>query len=346
MFTGRVAVVGAGGPVVAAFLARGIESVGAERLVVVDSVAPTAPTTEFRHASGPAAIAGAITGCDTVVYFGLDAPCGPDTATRAGASPEAPDIVDAVSAALAARSTPTRLVVVSSAQTYGAWANNPVPLTEAAPLRPNEDAPDAARLAEIERRLRPRADSAGPDVAVLRAATVLGPGVWAESCAALLDAGRVGPVGGRPVRQFVHVDDLAAAAWHCLEFGLSGVYNVASDGWLTPEEVDAMARRRAPSVRLRPDEYRRWLELRRPGSQKVGAAELARHMYPCVVATTRIAASGFRPAHTNAEVLGSGLDAAARWHTQVRRARRAARAPIGVGAAVVVGALWAARRRH
>lgn len=341
MFTGRVAVVGAGGPVAAAFVARGVESVGAERIVLVDFVAPASPAMQFRHAEGLADVARAVGDCDAVVYFGLEAPCGADAATRAGASPVGPDAVDAIATTLATRTSPTRLVVVSSSQVYGAWANNPVPITEAAPLRPNEDAPDIARLAEIERRL-----DADPGVVVLRAATVLGSGVGARSCAELLDSGRVGPAGGRPVRQFVHVDDLAAAVWHCLEFGLAGVFNVASDGWVTPDEIDAMARRSAPAVALRPDEFRRWLELRRAGSQRVGAAELARRLHPCVVATSRIAGQGFRATRTNAEVVRAGLDAAEEWHTQVKRARRAVRTPIVVGAAAVVGALLVARRRQ
>lgn len=347
MFSGRVAVVGAGGPVAAAVLARGLEAVGAERLVVVDSVAPGVPVTEFRHATGPDAVAAATGGCETVVYVGIEAPSGPDAATRAGAAPESADVACAIAATLRARSDPAALVVVSSTQVYGAWANNPVPLTESSPLRPNEDAPDVARLAEIERRLGHAATSSQHvRAAVLRAAPVLGPGVPAESCAELLGPGRVVPAGTRPVRQFAHVDDVAAAAWHCVEFGLAGAYNVASEGWLTPEEIDAMARRPRPVLRLRPDEYRRWLGLVRPGRGEVGSAELARHSHPCVAATTRIAATGFRPAHTNAETLRVGLDAVADWQAQVKRSRRAGRTPIAVGAAAAVGAMWLARRRH
>ncbi|MBX7161594.1 MAG: NAD-dependent epimerase/dehydratase family protein, partial [Acidimicrobiia bacterium] len=266
---------------------------------------------------------------------------------RAGAAPDAPVVVDAIVAALRERPRSTRLVLVSSVQVYGAWAISPVPVTESAPLRPNEDAPDVARLAEIERRLRAWGDGAsGVAVAVLRVATVLGPGVWDESCAELLEQGRVGVVGDRPVRQFVHVDDVAAAAWHCVEFGLEGVYNVASEGWLTAEEIDAMARRRGPVVKLRPDEYRRWLELVRPGAGSVGAARVARDIHPCVVSTTRISGRGFRPAHTNSEALRVGLDAAARWQANVKRSRRAVRAPLAIGTAVLLGALWMSRRRH
>ena len=43
------------------------------------------------------------------------------------------------------------VVLMSSATAYGAWANNPVPLTEDAPLRPNPDLDFAVRAAERER---------------------------------------------------------------------------------------------------------------------------------------------------------------------------------------------------
>lgn len=344
MFSGRVAVVGVGGPLATAFVRAGLETVGPERLVQVDTVAHASPATEFRHAGHAGDVARAVEGCDAVVYFGIDAPAGPDAATRAGAAPEGPDTVAAVVAALASRADRARLVVVSSAKLYGAWPNNPVPLTEAAAVRPNEGAPDLARLAEIERRLVDL-ETPAVDLAVLRAAEVLGPGVGPESSAELLAAGRIGVSGGRPVRQFLHVDDLAAAAWHCIEFGLTGVFNVASEGWVTADEIDAMAHRRPPALELRPDEYRRWLDLARRGSGGAGEAEVARDMYPCVVATTRLAGRGFRSEHTNGEVLRCGLDAAAHWRKQVRRSRRALRLPLAVGAGVL-GALWVTRRRH
>ena len=46
---------------------------------------------------------------------------------------------------------PARFVLLSSATVYGAWANNPVPLTEAATLRPNPELEFAVRAAERER---------------------------------------------------------------------------------------------------------------------------------------------------------------------------------------------------
>ena len=68
------------------------------------------------------------------------------------------------------------IVVVSSAMVYGAWPNNPVPLTEDAPLRPNPGVTFATQKAEIERLVAEWADDhPGLPVAVLRPVTVVGP---------------------------------------------------------------------------------------------------------------------------------------------------------------------------
>ena len=44
----------------------------------------------------------------------------------------------------------THLVLVSSAMVYGAWANNPVPMTEDAVLRPDVEFVYARQLATVE----------------------------------------------------------------------------------------------------------------------------------------------------------------------------------------------------
>ncbi|HEY6317279.1 MAG TPA: NAD-dependent epimerase/dehydratase family protein, partial [Acidimicrobiia bacterium] len=82
-----------------------------------------------------------------------------------------------------------KVVRVSSAAVYGAWANNPVPLTEAAPLRPNPGFSPAVQAAEVERLLADwRDDHPGVVVTTLRSAPVLGLG--AERLPARLLLGR------------------------------------------------------------------------------------------------------------------------------------------------------------
>jgi UDP-glucose 4-epimerase len=63
-----------------------------------------------------------------------------------------------------------RIVFPSSAAVYGAWPNNPLPLSETSPTRPNRECPYAAEKLEAER----ICSDAAPTV-VLRICAVLGP---------------------------------------------------------------------------------------------------------------------------------------------------------------------------
>src|SRR5579862_8829823 len=73
--------------------------------------------------------------------------------------------------------TPSGVVLLSSATVYGAWADNPVPITEDAPVRPNPGVNDALRYAERERLVASwSVDHPSVAVAVLRPATVITPG--------------------------------------------------------------------------------------------------------------------------------------------------------------------------
>src|SRR2546421_409710 len=139
----------------------------------------------------------------------------------------------------------SKVVLVSSAAVYGAWPNNPIPLNEDAPLRPNPGFPLGVHKAEVERLLAEWA-LARPAVVttVLRPAFVLG--ARADHAVARLIRARVPlAVGGStaPV-QFVHEDDATEAIALAVERDLPGVYNVAADGWLSREELRALDGRR------------------------------------------------------------------------------------------------------
>jgi UDP-glucose 4-epimerase len=126
-----------------------------------------------------------------------------------------------------------KLVVMSSATVYGAWPNNPVPLNEDAPIRPNRGFPLAVHKAEVERLLAEWGrDNPGAVVTVLRPAFVLGP--RADHVVARMVA-RPAPVvlaGSAAPVQFVHEEDVASALALAVEQDLPGAFNVAADGWL------------------------------------------------------------------------------------------------------------------
>lgn len=194
------------------------------------------------------------------------------------------------------------LVLLSSATVYGAWPNNPVPLTEDAPLRPDPGFAFAVQKAEMERLAGEwRAAHPGSTVALLRAATPVAedhPG-W---LALALRAARAfrGPDDDAPI-QFLHLDDLAAAVVAAVRSALDGAANVAPDGWLTPTEFRELA---GPVSRVR---LPRWIGARAavlgwrlrlapapPGVQPYAAGSW-------VVANDRLRGLGWQPTQLSEE---------------------------------------------
>ena len=142
------------------------------------------------------------------------------------------------------------VVLLSSAMVYGAWPNNPVPLTEDAPLRPDPGFAFVEQVAQVEQMADAwRTAVPGRRVAVLRPALALA----ADGTSSVVRALAAG-LGTRideddPPAQFLHLDDLASAVVLAHEQRLDGVYNVAADGWIPGETVRALAGR-PPRLRL------------------------------------------------------------------------------------------------
>lgn len=238
------------------------------------------------------------------------------------------------------------LVFVSSATVYGAWPDNPVPLSEDAPLRPNPGFEVAVATAEAERLAAEwKEDHPGTVVCVLRPTVCVGPGADLSLARAL--AGTVGfrpAEAARPV-QFLHIDDLASAVLFALRGGLDGAYNVAPDGWVPDETARALAggtARLALPERLSRPLHAAWraLSAARPVP---GVEPYTRH--PWVVANDRLVTAGWRPEHTNEEAYvvageGSKLEISPRRRQEVALGVTAA-----AGAGLVAGIVALLRRR-
>jgi nucleoside-diphosphate-sugar epimerase len=239
-----------------------------------------------------------------------------------------------------------QLVVVSSAMVYGASAANPLPLTEEAPLRPDPGFTYAAERAEVERLAAEwRAEHGQASVAVLRPAVAVNAEFEAWLALSPWSARALRTSGAERASQFLHVDDLASAIDHARRARLDGPFNVAPDGWLSP---DALAELVGPVGRVHlPSGWVPKLRARRDRWRAQGPApETAYTKYPWVVANDRLRATGWEPSLRNEEVYvevdpGGPLALMSPRRRQELSLAGAALAALGL----VGGVVWLVRRR-
>lgn len=239
------------------------------------------------------------------------------------------------------------IVLLSSAMAYGAWPNNPVPLTEDAPLRPDEGFVFARQLAAVEQLVDAwRTRHPGAHVAVLRPV----PAMAAEGTSTLvraLAAGlglRAGEEGAPS--QFLHLDDLASAIVLAVSSSLDGVYNVAPDGAIDPSTLRSLTgsppRPRLPGWAADTLAAIRWRFQR--GPIPPGLRPYTR--WPWLVANDRLKAQGWVPAVTNEQAYVEGTEA--RWWTMLtpKRKQELSLAAMATGLVVVVAVgVWLVRLR-
>jgi nucleoside-diphosphate-sugar epimerase len=283
---------------------------------------------------------------DVVVHLGSG-----DPDARARRRENVTEGVDRTLAEAIARDA-DHLVLVSSAMVYGAWPNNPLPLTEDAILRPDVEFVYARQLAATEAMAdRWRRQRHGRTVTVLRPVVTMAANGTSQLARAL--AAGLGQRFGEedPAAQFLHLDDLAAAVHVAVTKRLDGAFNVAPDGWVAGERVRALSGER-PRIKL-PDRAAevvaalRWRFQR--GPIPPGLRSYTRHSW--LVANDRLKAQGWTPTVTNEQAYVEGTES--KWWTMITPKRRQELALGGmiVGiAAAALGALvairkWAARRR-
>ena len=278
-----------------------------ERIVAVDLVEPPdpGPKVEIRALDlATADLADVSAGVDSIVHLAFTVGQQLDDEDTGRANAAATARVLAAAAAAGVR----HLVVMSSTTVYGAWPTNPVPITEAAPVRPNPELAYAVQKAEIERLCQAfAAEHPGTTVTVVRPAVMVGGGEesWLARSLRATSGLRTG-VGAAPL-QLVHVDDLASAVDLVRRKRLDGPCNVAADGWLDAPAVRALAGAPprlplpAPAAQaLASVGWRLRIAQTPPGLVAYTAA-------PWAVANDRITAAGWVPTHSNEEayVLGT-----------------------------------------
>ncbi len=277
-------------------------------------------------------------GIDVVVHLAGVVDPVPDEALMARVNVEGTRRVLDAAASVGVR----RVVRISSATVYGAWPNNPVPLTEDSPLRPNPHFSPAVQGAEVERLLAEwRGAHSDVTITTLRSAPVVGPGAERLPARILLGRPPLRVRGAALPVQVVHVDDLVAALALVATRDLPGVYNVAADGWLAADVASALIDRSrvlaVPAGVLERILHRTW-EL---GLGDVPPGVVPYLVSPWVIANDKLRAEGWAPSRTNEDAIAEALASLP--------ARDGARTRVvagAVGATALVTTLGVRRRRR
>ena len=239
----------------------------------------------------------------------------------------------------------SHVCVLSTAMVYGAWVDNPVPLTEDAEVRPNPDFPWAITRAAVEWAVLEWGSGRQAAVSILRPTAVVTDDTLGRLAQALHTA-RVGiAADGDPPVQYLHVDDLAAAIVAAIETRFDGVANVAPDGWIPP---DSLADLEGPQARVRVPTWaaRAAAAVR----QQAGLAPIPPGIVPYtshswVVANDRIRALGWEADYSNEQAWVVSHDPRPLEQMPARQRQEfalAVAAALAVG--LVVGAVLVVRR--
>lgn len=346
-----VGVTGAAGPLGGALIDRLAQCTPRPKVIALDTVRRHAPGATWRIADiGDPALAHRLAGIEVVVHLAVDRSPATPAADRRAVNVHGTETLLAAAAAAGVE----RVVVLTSAMVYGAHPANPVPLEEDAPLLMEATAGLVADWVAMERAALARVSTDPPfEVTVVRPASLVGP-VTDALLPGLFEAVRLLGIRDADCHwQFCHVDDLLDALVAAALGQVNGAVTVGCEGWLTGDEVEAIAEMRSvvvpSSVAFATAE-----RLHRVGALTSPSSDLHYLVHPWVVGSQRLRATGWVPRWTNEAALREHLrllgDRAGRGLIVVDRkdaTRAAAGAAAGAGATLaVIGSFALARARR
>jgi UDP-glucose 4-epimerase len=223
-----------------------------------------------------------------------------------------------------------QVLVTSSATAYGAFPDNPVPITEDHPVRGVPDFEYARDKAECDRLCQLWA-LRNPEwvMTIVRPCIVLGPNVdnyivrlWTEQ-PFQIDVG----AGDTPI-QFVHEDDLVDGLILLIEGRHAGAYNVAGDGLMTIQEcgdIIGVKRRRMP-LKLA---WRVGGVMWKLHQSETPPGNLHFAIHPWVVANDKLKSVGWQPRHTSRETFEIAMRARGALPQTETRTKPDLAAPVG-----------------
>jgi nucleoside-diphosphate-sugar epimerase len=275
-------------------------------------------------------------GCDTVIHLADDPRHRNDPAVALTMLERVLDEAD--------RSGCPHVVLLSSALVYGAYPGNPIPLTERHRRRPNPELAYAVIKARLERQVEAWAARTRGEYAILRPTTTLSERGASYIGGALRAATVLRGDGVEAPVQFLHHDDLATAVCLAALKRLTGIYNVAPDGWIGPE----VFRDLQGDATLRPPEpvsehYGRLVRTVHRWRVEVGIAPYVEHAW--VVANDRLRNAGWEPSFSNEETYVASTPTPWWRRASTRHRQELALGVMGMATAAAIAGAGAVARR-
>lgn len=130
------------------------------------------------------------------------------------------------------------VIFLSSTTVYGVWPDNPIPLTEEHPPRPNPDYPYAVHKWQAEALVR-RFGEEHPDRiwTIIRPPGVIGPHARGPLARLFQSSRSIIIDGGRAPGQFIHEDDLVSLLLAIIRARAAGIFNATPDDWVPWREM-------------------------------------------------------------------------------------------------------------
>lgn len=329
-----VAVTGAAGGAGRHLAQRLVSADDVHRVIALDRVRGDVDGVTWRiiDLADPAVVT-RLTDVDVVVHAAVDVNVTGDVSGRSHRNVRSMQTILTASAAAGVR----RVVVVSSAMVYGALPDNPVPLSEDAPLRAPADGGLISDLLEIEALCaRSRRAHPGMAVTVVRPAVVVSDGVDTVLTRHFEAPRLLVLKESSPAWQFCHVADLASALELIVRHDLDGPVAVASPGHLDQQAVETLTglgRVELSSAFAFGTAGR----LHRLGITPAPVSELHFVTHPWVVSPDRLQQAGWRAEYTNELALQALMENARGRHAVASRrfGKRETAATIGAAGATV-----------
>ena len=201
-------------------------------------------------------------------------------------------------------------IFLSSHTVYGAFADNPIPVTETSPIRsrPGDSLGEACVFDDLAlqdfRDTELEKEGQGIRVTILRTCPVLGYSDDHLRAAHIFPKRFLGG-GEDPPYQFIHEVDMAKVLEEVIQWETEGIFNVAGEGVVFLGELADITRRKLTQLPLFLASAADWLSVKKgePGS---GNWNLHATRYPIIMSTGRIKqALNYRFSYTSLEALNA-----------------------------------------